>query len=63
MPIIPATLEVEIKRTIVQVQQEKKLARPYLNKLNRCSCTKYNPSYSGGIGRKIAVQGHPRPKV
>jgi hypothetical protein len=55
MPIVSATLEAEIQRIKVQGQSEQKLARSHLNQQAGHNGVHCNPSYMGGISRRIAV--------
>jgi hypothetical protein len=50
----PTPQEAELERFMVQGQIRKK-ARPYLNKQARSGCASSNPSYEGGIDRRITV--------
>jgi hypothetical protein len=53
MPAI--SQEVEMGELWIKVSTGKKLARPHLNKMGMVVHICENPSYKGGIGRKIVV--------
>jgi hypothetical protein len=56
MPVIAATLEVEIRRITVQGPFRKKASKISIstNKLDIVAHI-FNPSYAGGVGKRIAV--------
>jgi hypothetical protein len=53
-PVIPATLETEIRRIEVQGQPRQKV-RSHLNKKAEWVMYACNPSYEGDISRRIVV--------
>jgi hypothetical protein len=69
MPVIPPTWEVEIwrqrlGRLRLDVSPDKKSARLHLNQLKKLDTVvcPHNPSYAGGISRRMAVQASPSRK-
>jgi hypothetical protein len=59
MSVILATQEVEIGRIEVQDQPKKKISRTHLKKKKNCVIHIHNPSYAGGVSRRIMVQIKP----
>jgi hypothetical protein len=60
MPVIPATQEVEIRRTVAWGQLGQEVSKTFsTNRLGMAVHT-YNPSYLGGIGRRITFWDAPR---
>jgi hypothetical protein len=64
IPVIQAIWEAEIRRTAVQSQLGQKVCKTLFQRISWvgvvvCAC---NPSYIGGIGRKITVSGWPGQK-
>jgi hypothetical protein len=65
MPIIPATLEAEIERIVIQGQTEQKFSKKIPQQMNQLSmvvCV-YHSGYTGGISRRIMVPGQPMQNV
>jgi hypothetical protein len=60
MPVIPPTQEVKIRRISLRLDLAKNYRDPHLNEQARHIC---NPSYMGGIGRRIVVQGQSGQKM